>query len=195
MDRHEVHPRRTDMHLALHHRGDASWCTVGRHTYGHPSVQENGAAQLKIGKFVQIADEVTFIMSNHRTDSITTYPFTNLNFLWQGNANGPSDHISKGGITVGNDVWIGFRSTILSGSEIGDGAIIAAGSVVSGIIPPYTIYGGVPAKLIRYRFDDNTINDLLKIKWWDWDDETINTRCQELLTESPRSFIDKYLDK
>ena len=74
---------------------------------------------------------------------------------------------------IGNDVWIGYESLILAGVTVGDGAIIAARAVVTKDVPPYTIVGGVPAKPIRKRFDDDTIAALEKLRWWDWDEERI----------------------
>ena len=96
----------------------------------------------------------------------------------------------KGDIIIGNDVWVAFGATILSGVKIGDGAVVAAGSVVTKDIPPYAIVGGVPAKVIKYRFDDEIIKSLQDIKWWDWDQETIKKRVGDF-TE-PEVFIQKY---
>ena len=80
---------------------------------------------------------------------------------------------NKGDIVVGNDVWIGYEAVILAGVTIGDGAIIGARAVVTKDVPPYTIVGGVPAKQIRKRFNEETIDTLLKLKWWDWSKERI----------------------
>ena len=99
--------------------------------------------------------------------------------------------ISKGPIIVGNDVWIGFRSIILSGVTIGDGAVIYAGSVVTKDIPPYAIVAGVPAKIIRYRFDAKTIERLARVAWWDWPDEVIKSRLDDFLI-SGEEFSKKY---
>ena len=96
----------------------------------------------------------------------------------------------KGDIRIGNDVWIGYGATILSGVNIGHGAIIAANACVVKDVPPYAIVGGVPAKLIRYRFDVNTINTLLKIKWWDWDDNKVRNSVK--LMNNVQEFIAKY---
>ena len=79
----------------------------------------------------------------------------------------------KGDIVIGNDVWIGYEALILAGVTVGDGAIIAGRAVVTKDVPPYTIVGGVPAKPIRKRFDDDTIAALEKLRWWDWDEERI----------------------
>ena len=80
---------------------------------------------------------------------------------------------NKGDIVIGNDVWIGFESVILSGVTIGDGAIIGTRAVVTKDVPPYTIVGGVPAKPIRKRFSDDVISELLKLQWWNWSENRI----------------------
>lgn len=80
---------------------------------------------------------------------------------------------NKGDTVIGNDVWIGYEAVIMSGVTIGDGAIIGTRAVVTKDVPPYTIVGGVPAKPIRRRFDDATIEKLQAIRWWDWDEERI----------------------
>ena len=80
---------------------------------------------------------------------------------------------NKGDITIGNDVWIGYEAIILAGVTIGDGAIIGARAVVTKDVAPYTIVGGIPAKMIKKRFDDKTIADLLNMKWWNWPTEKI----------------------
>jgi acetyltransferase-like isoleucine patch superfamily enzyme len=81
---------------------------------------------------------------------------------------------SKGDVVIGNDVWLGYGSMIMSGVGIGDGAVIAAGAVVTRDVEPYSIVAGNPARLIKKRFDEETIDKLLKIKWWDWPVEKIN---------------------
>ena len=81
------------------------------------------------------------------------------------------DH--KGDIVIGNDVWIGYEAVILAGVTIGDGAVIGSRAVVTKDVPPYTIVGGVPAKTIRRRFDEDTVEELLGLRWWDWPEEVI----------------------
>ena len=98
----------------------------------------------------------------------------------------PSSH---GKITIGNDVWIASSVTILSGVTIGDGAIIAAGSIVVRDVPPYALYGGIPAKVIRFRFDQEQIGALLKIRWWDWSPERIRTNIPYLSSADISGFI------
>ena len=89
--------------------------------------------------------------------------------------------------TIGNDVWIGSKVTIIPGIRISDGAIVAYGSLVTKDVPPYAIVGGVPAKIIKYRFNADIINELIKIKWWDMDDEFIRNNYKLFL--DPNSFI------
>ena len=124
--------------------------------------------RLIIGKFCQIGAGVEFMMNgaNHAMSGVSTFPF----YIFKGfSQDAPSlDKLPiKGDTVVGNDVWIGQNSLILPGSKIGDGVIIGANSVVGGEIPPYSIVAGNPAQLIRKRFDDEMINLLLGLKWWD----------------------------
>ena len=132
--------------------------------------------RLKIGRFCSIACGAKFIFTsaNHALGSLSTYPFPIFFEEW---GLDPKDISSawdnKGGIEVGNDVWIGYEAVILSGVKIGDGAIIGARAVVTKDVEPYAIVGGVPAKQIRKRFDDDTIDKLMKLRWWDMDEEAI----------------------
>lgn len=126
--------------------------------------------ELIIGKFCSIASGTKFIMgsANHRLGSVTTYPFNVFGGSWQENT---PDHMSqlpfKGDIVIGNDVWIGRESIIMPGVKIGDGAIIAAYSVVTKDVEPYSVVGGNPARFIKKRFNDELIELLLEFKWWD----------------------------
>lgn len=132
--------------------------------------------KLVIGKFCSIACGVQFLMgsANHRISSISTYPFHVFGGAWAENT---PPHLSqlpfKGDIVVGNDVWIGRNSTIMPGVQIGDGAIIAAHSVVTKQIDPYTVVGGNPAKPIKKRFDDELIALLLELQWWNFQPEQL----------------------
>lgn len=140
--------------------------------------------KLIIGKFCQIASGVEFIMNggNHLVDAISTFPFSIFGNGWESAMEGKT-FPNKGNTEIGNDVWIGYRSLIMPGVRIGDGAIIATASVVTKDIPPYSISGGNPAQLIRMRFDEKTIEKLLQIKWWDWDAEKI-AKYANLLTSN-----------
>lgn len=132
--------------------------------------------RLIIGKFCSIACGAKFLFNsaNHALGSLSTYPFPIFYEEWGREAKHVADAWdNKGDIVIGNDVWIGYEAIILAGVTIGDGAIIGTRAVVTKDVPPYTIVGGVPAKIIRQRFDDATIAALLALRWWDWPPEKI----------------------
>ena len=163
---------------------------IGRHTYGDPRVTSwNEGATLKIGAFCSIADEVKiFLGGEHRVDWVTTYPFSVIK-KWEQGQHITGTPKTKGDVVIGNDVWIGYDAVILSGVTIGDGAVIGARSLVTTDVPPYSIFGGNPARLIRMRFDDATISSLLELKWWDWRDEEIEHMLPLLLSSDLHTFI------
>ena len=132
--------------------------------------------RLVIGKFCSIACGAKFLFNsaNHALGSLSTYPFPIFYDEWGLDGKNVADAWdNKGDITLGNDVWIGYEAVILAGVTIGDGAIIGARAVVTRDVPPYAIVGGVPARLIRRRFDEATIESLLALQWWDWEPERI----------------------
>ncbi len=137
-----------------------------------PYLYDFSPEKLRIGKFCQLADGVTFITSsaNHRYDGFSTFPF--MIFTGAG-PDAPSMPDPGPDTVVGNDVWIGQGATVLPGTRIGNGVIVAAGAVVSGEIPDYAIVRGNPAQISRMRFDGDTIAALLEIAWWDWDIDRI----------------------
>ncbi|KAM3093546.1 CatB-related O-acetyltransferase [Phormidesmis sp. 146-35] len=129
-----------------------------------------GSDRLIIGKFCAIATNVKFIMNgaNHKLDGISTYPFPIFGGDWEAEMSKLMDLPSRGDTIVGNDVWIGYESLIMPGVQIGDGAVIAAKSVVVKDVPPYTIAGGNPARVLKLRFSEAEIAQLLEIQWWNW---------------------------
>ena len=132
--------------------------------------------RLKIGKFCSIACGAKFLFNsaNHSSSSLSTYPFPLFFEEWgldKREVTAAWDN--KGDIVVGNDVWIGYEAVIMAGVTIGDGAIIGARAVVTKDIPPYTVVGGVPARTIKKRFCEETVRQLLELKWWDWPVEKI----------------------
>ncbi len=131
--------------------------------------------KLKIGKFCSIAMGAKFIFNgaNHTLKSFSTYPFPLFVDETQYPPSITEAWDNKGDIVIGNDVWLGYDSIIMAGVTIGDGAIIGTRALVTKDVEPYTIVGGIPAKPIRKRFDDETIKLLQKIQWWDWDIEKI----------------------
>lgn len=141
--------------------------------------------RLTIGKFCALARGVKFIMNgaNHRMSGFSTYPFQIFGKGWERITPAISDLPSKGDTIVENDVWIGYDSLIMPGVHIGNGAIVASRSVVVSDIPAYAIAGGNPARIIRRRFDDETVAELESIRWWDWPTDRI-TRNLEAITSA-----------
>jgi acetyltransferase-like isoleucine patch superfamily enzyme len=152
---------------------------IGRHTYESKwwKIQKWGFndTDLFIGSFCSIGPNVEFFLGgNHRIDRFTTYPFGHIHNNIFNTFDGEGHPYSNGDIIIENDVWIGDSATILSGVKISNGAVVGTKSLVTKDIGPYEIWGGNPAKFIRKRFDDETIEFLLKLKWWDLPDEEIN---------------------
>jgi virginiamycin A acetyltransferase len=137
--------------------------------------------KLIIGKFCMIASDVKFIMNgaNHLTNSLTTYPFAIFGHGWEDAMEG-KNYPQKGDLLIGNDVWIGHNATIMAGVTIGDGAIIATNATVVKDVAPYAIVGGNPAVEIKKRFSDETIAELLALKWWNWPIEKITRNVKAL---------------
>jgi len=166
---------------------------IGDYTYGKPKILSWGeGARLKIGRFCSISDEVmVFLGGNHRTDWVTTYPFTAFEDEWP-EAKGIAGHpATKGDVVIGNDVWIGWGATIMSGVTIGDGTAIGARAVVTQDVEPYSIVAGNPAQLIRKRFDDDTIRKLLDIRWWDWPLDRIKDNLTSLMSDNISGILSK----
>jgi virginiamycin A acetyltransferase len=150
-----------------------------------------GPEKLIIGRYCALAEGTRFIMAgaNHPDLGVSTFPFTIFGGEW---AERTVDIMlgmeTKGDTVVGNDVWIGYRSLIMPGVTIGDGAIIAAQSVVVADVPPYTIAGGNPAKPIRRRFPDEDIERLLRARWWDWPIELITQHVRVIMTGNAKEI-------
>ena len=156
--------------------------------------------RLIIGKFCALASGTTFITgpANHRISSVTTYPFQVFGGLWSERT---PPHMAqlpfKGDTVVGNDVWIGRESVVMPGVHIGDGAIIAAYSVVTSDVPPYTVFGGNPARKIKDRFDPELTDLLLRWQWWDLEPEALAEVLPVLCDpdlEKVKTFIQKQLE-
>jgi len=186
--------KKTDL-LFLAHEPQYASHSIGGFSYGvnSPIVLGNPVAghqgSLKIGKFCSISSGVTILLNGeHRPDWVTTYPFS---VIFEKLSSFPYASTTKGNITIGNDVWIGMNVMILSGVTIGDGAVIGAGSIVTKNVEHYAIVAGNPAKLIRKRFDQDTINKLLEIKWWNWSASRIEENMPLLLSNNLKEFIAK----
>ena len=132
--------------------------------------------RLIIGKFCSLACGVRFLFNsaNHSMKSLSTYPFPLFFEEWGlDKKDVAASWDNKGDIVIGNDVWIGYEAVVMAGVTIGDGAVIGTRAVVTKDVPAYTIVGGIPAKTIRKRFPEETIDTLLALKWWDWPEEKI----------------------
>lgn len=166
-------------------------CSIGDYTYGEPLIlQYDQTTHLTIGKFCSISDKVTLLLGgNHRSDWISTYPFPAFKDTWPEAATITGHPASKGDIVIGNDVWLAYGATVLSGVTVGSGAIIGACSVISKDVEPYTIMVGNPAREMKKRFDDATISKLLKLAWWDWPAEKIRANVQTLCSNRIQQLL------
>jgi virginiamycin A acetyltransferase len=147
-----------------------------------------GPERLIIGKYCALATGVRFIMAggNHPSAGVSTFPFAIFGGEW---AERTTDLIydlpSRGDTVVGNDVWFGYRALVMPGVTIGDGAIVAAGAVVSRDVPPYGIVAGNPARVVRARFDDAAVERLLRSAWWDWPVELVTAHARTIMAGTP----------
>ena len=139
--------------------------------------------KLIIGKFCAVGTGVKFIMNggNHTIQGFSTYPFRIFGGAWEHNLPPDFSFPHRGDTVVGNDVWLGYGSLLMPGVKIGDGSIVASCAVVTKDVPPYAIVGGNPARVIRTRFDEQTIAALLQIRWWDWDAEKISRNVAAII--------------
>ena len=146
--------------------------------------------KLMIGKFTQIAAGIKFIMNgaNHYLGGYSSFPFILFKSYWP---DVPFTDNSKGDTIIGNDVWIGNSVTIMPGVKIGDGAVIGTGSIVTKDVEPYAIVAGNPAKLIRRRFDDETIEFLLELQWWNWPIEKIAANVLHIMNADRKQLKTK----
>lgn len=187
----KIYPRTGDKQIVyLKNVVDDPFITIGEYTIYNDFVNDprdflknnvlyhypiNGD-KLTIGKFCSIACGAKFLFNsaNHTLSSLATYTFPIFYEEWGlDKKDVASSWDNKGDIVIGSDVWIGFEAVILSGVTIGDGAIIGARALVTKDVPPYAVVGGVPAAPIKMRFDERTVEALLKIRWWEWPEERI----------------------
>lgn len=132
----------------------------------------------KIGKYCSIARQTIIGVSDHDYKWVTTSPVAHCKIY--GFVDIDKEQLQKSPPVIGNDVWIGANAIIFRGVHVGDGAVVAAGSVVTKDVPPYAIVGGVPAKIIKKRFSEDIIHDLLEIRWWDWPESKVKEAAEHL---------------
>jgi acetyltransferase-like isoleucine patch superfamily enzyme len=171
----------------------AGLLAIGEHSYGNPSVvaYPGDTGRVRIGRYCSIADGATLLIGgNHRLDWVSTYPLR-ASFGLPG-ALEDGHPASKGEIEIGNDVWIGNEVMILSGVEVGNGAALAARAVITTDVRPYSLVAGNPAREVRRRFDDTTVDALLRIAWWEWPDELVRERVGAINDTDVAAFVSRY---
>ena len=152
------------------------------HTYGSSSV-------LKIGHYCSIAADVEILLGGeHKFEFVSSYPFNVFNTKYSD----LETTRSKGDVIIGSDVWIGRGAMILSGVNVGHGAVIAANAVIAKDVPPYAIVAGNPAKVLKYRFGESQVASLLELAWWDWPEEVICDRIPKLMNADVDDFLDEF---
>jgi acetyltransferase-like isoleucine patch superfamily enzyme len=166
--------------------------TMSEHSYAAPRIltveQSYLDVRVTIGKYSSVSDTCEILLGvDHRPDWVTTYPLR----IKYGLDGAYKDGLpaTKGSVTIGNDVWIGWRAIITSGVSIGDGAVVGAGAVVTKDVEPYAIVAGNPAAMKRRRFNDETCEALLRIAWWDWSHEKVLSHVGQLSTPKIEQFV------
>ncbi len=176
----------------LDERGDLSEYEIGRYSWGHLNVTSRGpGTSLSIGQFCSFAFGTHVILGGeHRSDFVTTYRFGAYEPFKQTHPHlAEHSSVTKGAVSIGNDVWLGHQTLVLSGVTIGDGVITGAGSVLRHDVPPYAIVAGNPARVAGFRFPPEQIEALLAIKWWDWPIERISQHLDLLMSDDISAFL------
>ena len=171
----------------------------GKYTYGRIKIVNSPRHEPKIltvGKFTSIAPDVSLMIRTHGIDRVSTYTWfagkaLSKDVSWQSNIVDEFDSF-LGETIIGNDVWIGKDVNIMGGVTIGDGAIIGTGAVITKDVPPFAVVAGVPAKILKYRFDEEAIAAFLRIKWWNWSEELIEKRFSDVSGADIADFVRKY---
>lgn len=172
--------------------------SIGNYTYGIPKIMhiDGDPVNLTIGNYCSIADGVKIYVgrcARHPIDFISTYP---LRMIYEIDSKYVATNKANArnlDVNIGHDVWIGDSVMIMSGVTIGTGAIIGAKSLVLNDVAPYAVVGGVPSKLIKYRFDEDVISSLLALKWWDWPEEKMRDNIAMFFNPNIRDVVDAYL--
>ena len=180
-----------EKYVVIHHSSYIEDTKIGAYTY---LGWRASVCRTTIGKFCSIASDVTIAPGIHPTDFASTCPIFFSTYKQCGMTFAERNHfVETMPVSIGHDVWIGSKVFIADGITIGNGAIVGAGAVITKNVPPYAIMGGVPAKIIRYRFDEQTIERLLKSCWWDWPEEVLRTRQPLFVEHGVDHFLEQEL--
>lgn len=178
----------------LDERADLRGFDIGKYSWGHLTVSNRTpGCGLTIGRYCSFAHGTQVLLGGeHRSDFVSTYRFgvyPPFNAWYQ-----PRHEAlrGRGGVTIGNDVWIGHDALILSGASLGDGVVVGAGSVVRQTVPPYAIVMGNPARVAGFRFAPDQIEALLRIRWWDWSEQQVVQALDLMMSDDIQAFIDAY---
>jgi acetyltransferase-like isoleucine patch superfamily enzyme len=166
--------------------------TMGANSYTAPTVHlyAGDTARVRIGAYTAIATDVQILPGgNHRLDTVASFPLRQVLGLDEVEN---EQHPGKGDVIIGSDVWIGLGARILGGVTIGHGAVVGAWSTVTKDVAPYTLVAGNPARPVRRRFDDETIDALLRIAWWEWSEDVVRQRARELGATDIEAFVAGY---
>lgn len=183
--------RKEKLKFFMRNNSDYAGFEIGEWSYGDPRVPRgDDGTTLRVGRFCSIATGVTILTGcDHCLDWVSAYPFQ-LVFGYERGLPYPSR--SKGDVVIGHDVWIGTDAMILSGVSVGNGAVVAARSVVTRDVPPYAVVAGSPARIVKFRFDQPTIEALQEIAWWSWPIEKVEEALPLLMAGDAEAFIERY---
>lgn len=164
---------------------------MGHESYGE--IKEIGNGYIEVGKYCSIASEVVAVTVGHNCDWVTTYPFPARQMRRKyPEGKKVEGHPTRHDIFIGSDVWLGFGAKIIAPAVIGHGAVVGAFSVIRGFVEAYAIVFGNPIMTYGKRFSDEIINQLLKIKWWDWPDEKVKENIHLLCSNRVKEFVDAH---
>ena len=171
----------------LRERKELSRYDIGEWSYGGLKVLRwRKSGNLKIGKYCSFAANTAIMLGgDHSTRNVSTFPFGVL----MGGVAEDAHAVTRGDVEIGHDVWVARDSMILSGVKIGDGAVVGAASLVTRDVPSYAVVAGNPAKIVRMRFTSEQIERLLRIQWWNWNDDLVKTHAHLLLSENIEEFL------